>query len=60
MMARLCSSAVESSAMMDPDKQIDLKWPDSLMMLITTLTSCFCRRPVSSVCNCFHDVSFPS
>ena len=38
----------------------DLKWPDSLMMLITTLTSCFCRQPVSSVCNCFHDVFFSS
>ena len=55
-MARLCSSAVESSAMIDPDRQIDWKSPASLIMLMTTLTSCFCRRPVSSVCSCFHTV----
>jgi hypothetical protein len=27
-----------------------------LIILVTTLTSCFCRRPVSSVCSCFHTI----
>ncbi len=53
MIARLCSLAIESSAMIKPDRQIDLKSPPSLMILMTTLTSCFandlfCRNVAAS------------
>ncbi len=41
MIAQLCSSAVESSAMIDPERHIDFKSPASLMMLMTTFTNCF-------------------
>ena len=56
MIDRLCSSAIKSSAMIDPDRQIGLKF---LALLISTFTSCFCWRPVSLVCNCFHDLALP-
>ena len=57
--AWLCSSAAESSAMMEPERHINLKSPPLLTMLMTTLTSCFWRQPVSSVWSCFHDAVLP-
>jgi hypothetical protein len=60
MIARLRLSAVESLAMIDPDRQMDFKIPSEPSSPKTTFTIDICLLEVSSVWSCFYDSADPS
>ena len=60
MMAWLWFSAVESSAMIDPERQIDFNTPLVPCRPTMTFTNEICRRDVLSVCSCFLESAEPS